>query len=58
MMSVLMNTIIFEDCRNQWSVSRPLLGLILLNEKVSTLSWRATGRGGKEGEGEGLKTMG
>ncbi|XP_048190081.1 ran-binding protein 17 isoform X3 [Perognathus longimembris pacificus] len=34
MMSVLMNTIVFEDCRNQWSVSRPLLGLILLNEKV------------------------
>ncbi|KFU84668.1 Ran-binding protein 17, partial [Chaetura pelagica] len=34
MMSILMNTIIFEDCRNQWSVSRPLLGLILLNEKV------------------------
>ncbi|XP_053935534.1 ran-binding protein 17 isoform X5 [Cuculus canorus] len=33
MMSILMNTIIFEDCRNQWSVSRPLLGLILLNEK-------------------------
>ncbi|XP_060053128.1 ran-binding protein 17 isoform X2 [Erinaceus europaeus] len=33
MMSVLLNTIVFEDCRNQWSVSRPLLGLILLNEK-------------------------
>uniref|UniRef100_A0A6I8NG61 RAN binding protein 17 n=1 Tax=Ornithorhynchus anatinus TaxID=9258 RepID=A0A6I8NG61_ORNAN len=33
MMSVLMNTIVFEDCRNQWSVSRPLLGLLLLNEK-------------------------
>ncbi|XP_017658131.1 ran-binding protein 17 [Nannospalax galili] len=33
MTSVLMSTIIFEDCRNQWSVSRPLLGLILLNEK-------------------------
>ncbi|KAM9254070.1 LOW QUALITY PROTEIN: ran-binding protein 17 [Dugong dugon] len=33
MMSVLMNTIVFEDCRNQWSVSRPLLVLILLNEK-------------------------
>ncbi|XP_005619273.1 ran-binding protein 17 isoform X1 [Canis lupus familiaris] len=33
MMSVLMNIIVFEDCRNQWSVSRPLLGLILLNEK-------------------------
>ncbi|XP_062044685.1 ran-binding protein 17 isoform X5 [Lepus europaeus] len=33
MMSVLMNTIVFEDCRNQWSVSRPLLALILLDEK-------------------------
>ncbi|KAM9373315.1 LOW QUALITY PROTEIN: ran-binding protein 17 [Phaethornis superciliosus] len=32
MMSILMNTIIFEDYRNQ-SVSRPLLGLTLLNEK-------------------------
>uniref|UniRef100_A0A674BTV4 Exportin 7 n=1 Tax=Salmo trutta TaxID=8032 RepID=A0A674BTV4_SALTR len=29
----LLNIIIFEDCRNQWSMSRPLLGLILLNEK-------------------------
>lgn len=37
MMSILMNTVIFEDCRNLWSVSRPLLGLILLNEKVSIL---------------------
>ncbi|KAJ1070341.1 hypothetical protein K5549_006889 [Capra hircus] len=33
MTSILMNTIVFEDCRNQWSVSRPLLGLVLLNEK-------------------------
>lgn len=47
MMSVLMNTIVFEDCRNQWSVSRPLLGLILLNEKVSVLS----GRGHRRREG-------
>lgn len=39
-MSVLMNTIVFEDCRNQWSVSRPLLGLILLNEKVSKCAFR------------------
>ena len=23
----------YEDCRNQWSMSRPLLGLILLNEE-------------------------
>ena len=27
----------FEDCRNQWSMSRPLLGLILLNEEVSEM---------------------
>ncbi|XP_048459896.1 ran-binding protein 17-like [Rhincodon typus] len=33
MLSILMNCIIFEDCRNQWSMSRPLLGLILLNDK-------------------------
>lgn len=35
MLSTVLNIIIFEDCRNQWSMSRPLLGLILLNEKVS-----------------------
>lgn len=45
MMSVLMNTIVFEDCRNQWSVSRPLLGLILLNEKVSVIAGMSTGDG-------------
>uniref|UniRef100_A0A670ZFU8 Exportin 7 n=2 Tax=Pseudonaja textilis TaxID=8673 RepID=A0A670ZFU8_PSETE len=33
MLSTVLNIIIFEDCRNQWSMSRPLLGLILLNEK-------------------------
>lgn len=32
MLSVILNIIIYEDCRNQWSMSRPLLGLILLNE--------------------------
>ncbi|KAL1509455.1 hypothetical protein ABEB36_004189 [Hypothenemus hampei] len=31
-LSNVMNVIMFEDCRNQWSMSRPLLGLILLNE--------------------------
>lgn len=35
MLSTVLNIIIFEDCRNQWSMSRPLLGLILLNEKVN-----------------------
>ncbi|MEQ2205778.1 hypothetical protein XENOCAPTIV_013642 [Xenoophorus captivus] len=36
MLSTVLNIIIFEDCRNQWSMSRPLLGLILLNEKVAS----------------------
>lgn len=34
LLSSVINIIIFEDCRNQWSMSRPLLGLILLNEQV------------------------
>jgi len=33
MLSTVLNVIMFEDCRNQWSMSRPLLGLILLNEE-------------------------
>ncbi|KFQ61133.1 Exportin-7, partial [Pelecanus crispus] len=45
MLSTVLNIIIFEDCRNQWSMSRPLLGLILLNEKVNVVpshcSWRS-----------------
>uniref|UniRef100_UPI00358FBF5D exportin-7 isoform X2 n=1 Tax=Myxine glutinosa TaxID=7769 RepID=UPI00358FBF5D len=36
MLSTVLNIIMFEDCRNQWSMSRPLLGLILLNEKYFT----------------------
>jgi len=32
-LSTVLNVIMFEDCRNQWSMSRPLLGLILLNEE-------------------------
>ncbi|XP_026472261.1 exportin-7 isoform X1 [Ctenocephalides felis] len=31
-LSTVLHIIMFEDCRNQWSMSRPLLGLILLNE--------------------------
>lgn len=33
MMSTVLNMIIFDDCRNQWSLSRPLLGLVLLNQE-------------------------
>ncbi|XP_046851290.1 exportin-7-like isoform X2 [Xenia sp. Carnegie-2017] len=36
LLSTLLNIIMFEDCKNQWSMSRPLLGLILLNEKYFT----------------------
>lgn len=28
----MLQIVSFEECRNQWSVSRPLLGLILLQE--------------------------
>lgn len=34
MLAAVLNIVMFEDCRNQWSMSRPLLGLILLNEDV------------------------
>lgn len=37
MLATVMNVVMFEDCRNMWSMSRPLLGLILLNEKVFTV---------------------
>ena len=33
MLTTVLNIVMFEDCRNQWSMSRPLLGLILLNEE-------------------------
>ena len=36
MLSSIMNVMMFENCRCQWSMSRPLLGLILLNEEVNT----------------------
>lgn len=35
MLATVLNIIMFEDCRNQWSMSRPLLPLILLNNEVS-----------------------
>jgi exportin-7 len=31
-LSKLVNVVLFEDCKNQWSMSRPLLVLILLYE--------------------------
>ena len=33
-LSTLFEIVLFEDCSNQWSLSRPMLGLILLNEQI------------------------
>lgn len=33
LLTTILNVIMFDECRNQWSMSRPLLGLILLNEE-------------------------
>ena len=41
LLTTVLNIIIFEDCKNQWSMSRPLLGLILLNEQYFE-QWRAS----------------
>ena len=41
MLQTVLNIIMFEDCRNQWSMSRPLLGLILLNEEYFQVGWVA-----------------
>ncbi|KAH1005287.1 hypothetical protein HUJ04_006300 [Dendroctonus ponderosae] len=31
-LNFILNAVMYEDCRNQWSMSRPLLGIILLHE--------------------------
>jgi len=38
-LAVLLNMIVFEDCANQWSLSRPLLALILSNPNFFA-SWK------------------
>ena len=35
-LKTLFEIVLFEDCSNQWSLSRPMLSLILLNEQVYT----------------------
>ena len=32
LLSTLLNIVMYDDCKNQWSMSRPLLVLILLYE--------------------------
>lgn len=36
-LKTLFEIILFEDCGNQWSLSRPMLSLILINEQVMDL---------------------
>lgn len=39
-LSTLFEIVLFEDCSNQWSLSRPMLSLILVNEQIYTqLRW-------------------
>ena len=34
LLKTLFEIILFEDCSNQWSLSRPMLSLILVNEQI------------------------
>lgn len=39
-LSTLFEIVLFEDCSNQWSLSRPMLSLILVNEQIyAQLRW-------------------
>jgi hypothetical protein len=33
-LTTLFEIVLFEDCSNQWSLSRPMLSLILINEQI------------------------
>lgn len=37
MLSAIFNIIMYEECKNLWSMSRPLLGLIVVNEEVNCI---------------------
>ena len=36
LLTTLFEIVLFEDCPNQWSLSRPMLSLILINEQVGS----------------------
>jgi hypothetical protein len=40
LLTTLFEIVLFEECSNQWSLSRPMLSLILVNEQVR--SWHVT----------------
>lgn len=43
LLALLLETVVYDDCPNQWALSRPMLGLILTNEVsdilASPFSW-------------------
>lgn len=34
LLTTLFELVLFEECNNQWSLSRPMLSLILVNEQI------------------------
>lgn len=34
LLTTLFEVMLFDDCTNQWSLSRPMLSLILINEQI------------------------
>ena len=34
LLNTLFEVVLFEECSNQWSMSRPMLSLILINEQI------------------------
>ena len=45
LLALLLETVVYDDCPNQWALSRPMLGLILTNEvRAMSASQRALAR--------------
>ncbi len=42
LLTTLFEIVLFEDCSNQWSLSRPMLSLILVNEQARALTLTLT----------------
>ena len=34
LLALLLESVVYDDCPNQWALSRPMLGLILTNTEV------------------------
>ena len=51
LLTSLFEIVLFEDCTNQWSLSRPMLSLILVNEQVGGGGEGVGGLEGRAAEG-------